>query len=51
MSLNKSIVEDAAFEWFGELDYALSCRRHRVPGERSRTECDVRFSLDSPVLK
>ncbi len=23
MSLNDSIVEDAALEWFGELDYAV----------------------------
>ena len=51
MSLNESIVEDAALESFGVLDYALSCALHRVPGERSRTKCDVRFRLDSSVLK
>ena len=25
MSLNESIVEDAALEWFGELGYAVGC--------------------------
>ncbi len=33
MSLNESIVEDAAFEWFGELGYAFGHGPHLAPGE------------------
>ena len=33
MSLNESIVEDAALEWFGELDYAVGHGPHIAPGE------------------
>ena len=33
MSLNESIVEDAAFEWFGELGYAVGQGPHLAPGE------------------
>jgi type I restriction enzyme, R subunit len=33
MSLNESIVEDAALEWFGELGYAVGHGPHRAPGE------------------
>ncbi|MBK7956035.1 MAG: hypothetical protein IPK02_19975 [Candidatus Accumulibacter sp.] len=33
MSLNKSIVEDAALEWFGELGYAVGNGPHLAPGE------------------
>ena len=33
MSLNESIVEDAAFEWFGELAYAFGHGPHLAPGE------------------
>ena len=33
MSLNKSIVEDAALEWFGELGYAVGHGPHLAPGE------------------
>ena len=33
MSLNKSIVEDGAFEWFGELGYAVGHGPHLAPGE------------------
>jgi type I restriction enzyme R subunit len=32
MSLNESIVEDAAFEWFGELSYAFGHGPHLAPG-------------------
>jgi hypothetical protein len=28
MSLNESIVEDTALEWFGELGYAVGDRPH-----------------------
>lgn len=28
MSLNESIVEDAALEWFGELGYAIGHKMH-----------------------
>ena len=33
MSLNESIVEDAALEWFGELGYAVGHGPHMAPGE------------------
>ncbi len=33
MSLNESIVEDAALEWFGELGYAIGNGPHLAPGE------------------
>ncbi len=33
MSLNESIVEDAALEWFGELGYALAHGPDLAPGE------------------
>jgi type I restriction enzyme R subunit len=33
MSLNESIVEDAALTWFGELGYALGHGPHMAPGE------------------
>ena len=33
MSLNESIVESAALEWFGELGYAALHGPHLAPGE------------------
>jgi type I restriction enzyme, R subunit len=33
MSLNESIVEDAALTWFGELEYAIEHAPHFAPGE------------------
>ena len=33
MSLNESIVEDAALEWFGELGYAVGHGPQIAPGE------------------
>ena len=33
MSLNESIVEDAALEWFGELGYAVGHGPLMAPGE------------------
>jgi type I restriction enzyme, R subunit len=33
MSLNESIVEDAALEWFGELGYAVGHGPHLARGE------------------
>ena len=33
MSLNESIVEDAALEWFGELGYVVGHGPHLAPGE------------------
>ena len=33
MSLNESMVEDAALEWFGELDYAIGHGPQLAPGE------------------
>jgi type I restriction enzyme, R subunit len=33
MSLNESIVEDAALEWFGELNYTVGHGPHLAPGE------------------
>ena len=35
MSLNESIVEDAALEWFGELGYAVGHGPHLGPGEHA----------------
>ncbi len=35
MSLNESIVEDAALEWFGELGYDIGHGPHIAPGERA----------------
>ena len=36
MSLNESIVEDAAIEWFGELCYAVGLGPpHRREGDQS----------------
>jgi hypothetical protein len=33
MSLNETIVEDAALTWFGELGYAVGHGPHLAPGE------------------
>ena len=33
MSLNESILEDPALEWFGELGYAVGHGPHLAPGE------------------
>ena len=33
MTLNESIVEDAALEWFGELGYVVGHGPHLAPGE------------------
>lgn len=33
MSLNESIVGDAALEWFGETGYAMGHGPHLAPGE------------------
>jgi type I restriction enzyme, R subunit len=33
-SLNESIVEDAALEWFGELGYAVGHGPHLAHGEK-----------------
>ena len=33
MSLNESIVEDAALEWFGQLGYAVGHGPQMAPGE------------------
>ena len=33
MTLNESIVEDAALEWFGELGYAIGHGPYIAPGE------------------
>ncbi len=46
MSLNESIVEDAALEWFGELGYAVGHGPHLAPGEPAAE----RDSLDGVVL-
>jgi len=36
MSLNESIVEDAALTWFGELGYAVGRGPQFAPGEPAR---------------
>ena len=33
MSLNESIVEEAALEWFGKLGHAIGHGPHLAPGE------------------
>lgn len=33
MSLNESILEDAALDWFGELGFAVGHGPHIAPGE------------------
>lgn len=33
MSLNESIVEEAALSWFGDLGYAIGHGPHLAPGE------------------
>ncbi len=38
MSLNESIVEDAALEWFGELRYAVGRGPHLAPGEAAERQ-------------
>ncbi len=56
MSLNESIVEDAALEWFGELGYAVGHGPHLAPGEpvaersRSAAETDEVNSFGEVVL-
>ncbi len=35
MSLNESIVEDAALEWFGALGHAVGHGPHLAPGEHA----------------
>jgi type I restriction enzyme R subunit len=56
MSLNESIVEEAALEWFGELGYAVGHGPHLAPGEpaaernRSAAEMDEVNSFSEVVL-
>jgi type I restriction enzyme, R subunit len=56
MSLNESIVEDAALEWFGELGYAVGHGPQLAPGEpavernRSAAEMDGANSFGEVVL-
>ena len=45
MSLNESIVEDAALEWFGELGYAVGHGPHQ-----SRTLATLRDTLPPKLL-
>ena len=46
MSLNESIVEDAALEWFGELGYAVEHGPHMAPGEAA--EEPLNHNLTNP---
>ena len=39
MSLNESIVEDAALEWFGELGYAVGHGPHLAPSAGLEWPC------------
>ncbi len=55
MSLNESIVENAALEWFGELGYAVGHGPHLAPGEpAAESACalpaDRRDSFSEVVL-
>lgn len=45
LSLNESIVEDAALEWFGELSFAAGQGPHLAPGGPA-PEQDRLLSLD-----
>ena len=42
MTLNESIVEDAALEWFGELGYAVGHGPYLAPGEPAAERRSVR---------
>ena len=44
MSLNESIVQNAALEWFGALSYALGHRPHIAPDERGAAEAKTEAS-------
>ena len=56
MSLNESIVEDAALEWFGELGFAVGHGPHPAPGEPAaerepeRSGDSRRYSFSEVVL-
>jgi hypothetical protein len=41
MSLNESIVEDAAREWFGELGYAVGHGPHLAPGDPAAERASI----------
>ena len=41
MSLNESIVEDAALEWFGELGYAVGHGADLAPGEPAAERASI----------
>ena len=41
MSLNESIVEDAALEWFGELGYAVGHGAQLAPGEPAAERASI----------
>jgi len=46
MTLNESIFEEAALEWFGELGYAVGHGPHLAPGEPA-AEREPERSVDS----
>ena len=41
MSLNESIVEEAALEWFGELGYAVGHGAQLAPGEPAAERASI----------
>ena len=51
MSLNESIVEDAALEWFGELGYAVGLGPQLAPGEPAAELGVKRGTVNKEVLQ
>jgi hypothetical protein len=50
MSLNESIVENAALEWLGERGYAVGHGPHLAPGE-AKAECDSFCEVEQVAKK
>ena len=49
MSLNESIVEDAALSWFEELGYSIGHGPHMAPGEPAAGSGGFFGSAELPV--
>lgn len=51
MSLNESMVEDAALEWFGELGYAIGHGPQLAPGEPAAERDSFGEVVQSPCAR
>ncbi|MHB1307527.1 MAG: hypothetical protein ACYC23_10640 [Limisphaerales bacterium] len=51
MSLNESIVENAALTWFGELGYAVGHGPHLAPGEQAGGTLTLAMILAVPMFR